>query len=125
MSCPGTTDSMLLQVDIGGASGQPALSPIVHPLKIDLHHRPVLCDAVTAERQRQNIEQLSRQLLDPAAVRAVWRSTCWQQVYGNIFGTYYTWRKKGLAAAIKHDIAIVRTAEHRRWMYGFLSAGFQ
>jgi hypothetical protein len=123
--CAGTADSMLLQVDIGGPRTKPTLSPTAHLLDIDMTNRPVPCDAATAQRRRRDIEQLNTQVIDPRLVRAVWRSTCWQQVYGAVFGGYYTMRRKGLSAAMAGQIEILRTAENRRWIYGFLSAGFR
>lgn len=121
---PGTDNSMLLQVDTYSHSGR-ILNWKAHHLHIDPTHRPVPCEDNTADRQRQEHETLNRKLLEPRVVRAIWRRTCWQQVYENIFATYYTLRKKGVASAIEHDISIVRTPEHRRWIYGFLSAGFR
>jgi poly-gamma-glutamate synthesis protein (capsule biosynthesis protein) len=121
---PGTGDSLLLEVNTR-SRGAGALDWKAHHLYIDPTHRPVPCEPNTGDRQRQEFETLSRKLLQPRVVRAAWRSTCRQQVYENILGTYYTMRKKGIASAIEHDMSIVRTREHRRWIYGFLSAGFR
>lgn len=122
--CAETAESILLQVEIGGARREPTLSATAHPLEIDPDNRPVPCEAGIAERRRREFEHLSRQLLDPRAVRAAWRNTCWQQVYGGIMGSYYAMRRKGIAAAIERQLDMVRSAENRRWVYGFLSAGF-
>ncbi len=124
-SCAGTADSMLLQVDVTGPQREPALSATTHLFSIDPNHRPVPCDAPTVQRRRREIEHLSGQLLRPRIVRRVWRDTCRQQVYGTILGSYYTARRKGLSAAIGRQWEIVRAAENRRWIYGFLSAGFR
>lgn len=124
-ACPGAAESVLLQIDVEGPSGAPILTSTAHPLQIDRLHRPVPCDTATAARWRRDHEKLSEQLLDPRAVRAAWRKTCGQQVYASVLGSYYTMRKKGIAAAVRRQFEIVRSAENRRWIYGFLSAGFR
>jgi len=120
-----TDNSMLLQVDIGHSGGRQVVNATAHHLRIDPTHRPVPCDPATADRRQQELDELSRELLDPRAVRAAWRATCRQQLNGSVYSTYYALRKRGLAAAIKSDVAILRTAEHRRWIYGFLSSGYR
>jgi hypothetical protein len=123
--CAGTADSMLLQVDVAGPHRASTFSPITHMFNIDPNHRPIPCDEATVQLRRQEIEYLSGQLLDSRIVRGVWRNTCWQQVYGAILDGYYTMRRKGLSAAIERQLEILRAAENRRWIYGFLSAGFR
>jgi poly-gamma-glutamate synthesis protein (capsule biosynthesis protein) len=123
--CTGTADSMLLQIEVGGSHREPTLGPTAHLLEIDPESRPVPCEPAAVERRRREFEHLSGQLLDPRAVRAVWRRTCCQQVYGGILGSYYTMRKRGVAAAVERQFDMVRSAENRRWIYGFLSAGFR
>jgi Bacterial capsule synthesis protein PGA_cap len=123
--CPGTAQSVLLQVDLEGTGGAPILNSTAHPLQIDRQHRPIPCDTAAAERWHRDHQQLGEQLLDPRAVRAAWRRTCRQQVSDSILGGYYTLRKKGIAAAVRQQFEILRAAENRRWIYGFLSAGFR
>ena len=120
----GTDNSILLQVDIAHSGGRRTISATAHHLRIDATHRPVPCEPGTADRQHQQLDELSGELLDPRMVRAAWRATCRQQFYDYIFGSYYALRKRGLAAMVNHNIAILQTPEHRRWIYGLLSAGF-
>jgi capsule synthesis protein PGA_cap len=124
-ACSGAAESVLFQVDVEGPRGAPMLTTTAHPLQIDRQHRPVPCDAAGAEHWRRRHAKLSEQLLDRHAIRAAWRSTCRQQVYASIYDGYYTMRKKGLAAAVREQFEMVRAAENRRWIYGFLSAGFR
>jgi hypothetical protein len=123
--CTGTADSMLLEVDVAGPQCEPTLSPATHMFSIDPSHRPVPCDPATVQQRCQEIERLSEQLLDPRIVRSVWRNTCWQQVHGAVLGGYYTMRREGFSAALERQFEIIRAAENRRWIYGFLSAGFR
>jgi len=121
---PGTDNSMLLQVDLSRRDGSIAVNAVAHHMRIDWTHRPVPCAPGEADYQRQELEELSGELLDRCAVRRVWRATCRQQICDLVFSSYYALRKRGLVAMLKENIALLRTPEHRRWIYGFLSAGF-
>jgi poly-gamma-glutamate synthesis protein (capsule biosynthesis protein) len=124
MSRSGTADGVFLEVGATLRDGRRCLGATTHPLKIDSTHRPVPCDPNEAERRRREIDELSSELLDPHLVRESWRATCRTQVAGQIMDNYYTMMKYGVRAVFNNDIAAIRSPERRRWMYGFLSAGY-
>jgi hypothetical protein len=115
---------MLIQVDLTRRDGSIAVNAVAHHMRIDSTHRPVPCSHGEADYQRRELEELSGELLDRRTVRRVWRATCRQQICDLVFGSYYALRKRGLAAILNEDIALLRAPEHRRWIYGFLPAGF-
>jgi hypothetical protein len=112
----GTDESMLLQVNVDFSGGRPRLEAITHPLKIDHNHRPVPCGPDTAVKQSARIAELGRQLADGRTIRAAWRQTCWRQIRRHVLGTYCTWYKSGLGAALVSNVRLLRNPECRYWI---------
>lgn len=122
---PGTRESMLLQVDVKRSDEQLYLDSIVHHLELDLNHRPIFSTKSGLERQRKELEQMSRELLDRGGIRTAWRAACWNQGRANALATYYALCKGEVSNSINTVLSLIRIPAKRRWIYGLLSAGFR
>ena len=119
----GTDESMLLQVDIDFSEDPPRLQEKLHPLRIDMHHRPVPSSDAEALKQLGEIQKRSNQVDNPRAVRAAWYQACRHQIRNHIYGSYYALRREGLESTLKYQMDFLRQPERRRWIYGLLSGG--
>jgi hypothetical protein len=121
---PGTDLSMLLEVEVTGSGDRVKTRPTIHPLKLDEHHRPVASNAELAARQMKSFDDMNAELLKRETMRSEWRRSCVHQIREHVTSTYYTLRRDGLGAALRDQVWLMRSGARRRWVYGFLSAGF-
>jgi hypothetical protein len=120
----GVKDSIILQVSAEFIEKEPRLKWKIVPVGIDQLGRPRILDGEKAKQIRQQLHQLSKELLDKRLMRQAWFTRCCEEAKYQGVGLYWEMRKSGVKTMLKRLYTIIRMPGHRRWMRGLLSFGW-
>lgn len=120
----GVKDSFILQVSAEFIEKDPKLKWKIMPIGIDQLGRPRILDDEKAKQIRQQVHQLSKELMDKRLMRRAWFARCREEAKYQGVGLYWIMRQSGVKTMLKRFQTIMRAPGHRRWMKGLLSFGW-
>lgn len=119
----GTRTGFVLIVQVSEIDGRNRLDWEARPVCIDDQHRPVALRGRLRDEWTAELDNLARDLLDPAGMRQHWRARCREEAKMRIGNIYWNLRRGRFRDAIDESVHVATSSEERRWLKGLLSGG--
>lgn len=120
----GTDWGLVLRVEIALQAGRKDIAYEPKLVSIDSDNKTVCSTGDRLEEQMLLLNKYSQALCRWPVLRRARMARCLDEARMNVFGIYYTWRRKGIAEAFRSGVRTLRSPYERRWMYGLLSFGW-
>jgi poly-gamma-glutamate synthesis protein (capsule biosynthesis protein) len=124
---PGTLDGLVLhlQVEFGEHITSAWLVPTFSPVRIGSDHLPCLPPEPGGQLILAHLEHLSKQLREPRYVRSAWRRRAAEETRRLAYGMYVDASQGRLRRALLAPVRALSHPEDRRWLWGWVTAGYR
>jgi hypothetical protein len=121
----GTLDGLVLQLQVEFDRRGARLTPEFVPVRIGADHLPSRPCERDSERILGVLQALSAQLREPGRIRAVWRRRSAVETRRLAYGMYLDAAQGRLVRALRAPWRALAHPEDRRWLLGWLTAGYR